>query len=431
MTAPIDPGMPCPSRREVLRGLAALPFAARGWPDLRTAPRRSPARSLILLWLDGGMSHLDTFDAKPEAPAAIRGDLGSIRGVIDGTFVSSHLPQLAARLDRCTLIRSLTHADGNHDRGSHVLLTGYRPSAVLEYPSLGAVANARLPAALGPAAALPRYVTIPEPPQYGGAGFLPGRHAPFATGGDPRRADFRVRDLTPPADAATTAELAALLDRLDGAPRSADEEARDAAVARVHQLAADPEARAPFELHRESAEIRARYGRNTLGQSLLLARRLAAAGVGVTVVRDRGWDHHQNIARAMTYGFPPKLEALDQGMAALLDDLRDQGLDERVTVCVASEFGRTPRLNPAGGRDHWPRAQSVLLAGAGIASGSVVGTTDARGEEPAEDPVSPADLYATLCEVLGVPTDEPLHTDDGRPVPVVARGGRVIAGALA
>ena len=424
-TPPLDVA---PSRRALLRGGAAGALLL-GMPGLAsTLPTTRERRSLILVWLDGGMSHLDTFDAKPEAPPSVRGDLPVIRGAIDGTFVSGHLPELARRLDRTALIRSLTHGDGNHDRGSHVLLTGHRPSAVLEYPSIGAVAASRRG---GVDRVLPDFVSIPSSPQYGGAGYLAAEHGPFEVGGDPARPDFRVRDLTPPSDAATTAELTGLLDTLDAGPRSSDERARDALQRRAARLAADPAAREPFDLGAESPADRQRYGRNTLGQSLLLAKRLARAGVGVVLVRDRGWDHHTGIARALTYGFPPKLTALDTGLAALLDDLRaDDDLAARVTVCVASEFGRTPRLNPAGGRDHWPRAQSVLLAGAGIAAGTAFGTTDAHGEEPATEAVGPGDLFATLCSALGVPTRTPFETADGRPVPVVPRDAKPIAAVL-
>jgi uncharacterized protein (DUF1501 family) len=181
-----------------------------------------------------------------------------------------------------------------------------------------------------------------------------------------------------------------------------------------------------FDLNRETPETRERYGRKLLGQSTLLARRLVEGGVRTVLVRFKGWDHHESIARAMTYGFPPKLEALDQAVTALHEDLARRGLDERVTVVLASEFGRTPRINPRGGRDHWARASSVLLFGGGLRRGVVVGKTDANGEAPIERPVSPADLFCTVLGALGADLEQVLHTPDGRPVRTVNESAKPI-----
>ena len=399
-------------RRSFLGQLAALPFAARGFAIAPT-PRRP--RSLILVWLDGGMSHLDTFDCKPEASPEIRGDLSSRRTALDGVFVSEHLPRLAARFDRCALLRSVSHGEGNHDRGSHLWLTGHRPSAVLVHPALGAVHGH------DEGAVLPPYVAIPGPVDYAGAGFLPGPRGPFAVGGDPGQPGFTVRNLVPAASRSRAHELREAVDALDAGPRGKHEAERDRFVLMAKKLSGDPEARAWFDLAAEPAERREEYGRNKLGQSCLLAARLAQGGVRTVIVTDTGWDHHQQIKTAMTYGFPPKLTALDGALSALLDDLRRRELDDSVLVCVASEFGRTPRLNPSGGRDHWPRAQSVLLFGAGIRPG-VVGSTDARGEDRAERPIAPEDVFATLGAALGIDKDLVLHTADGRPVRFVAEG---------
>ena len=192
----------------------------------------------------------------------------------------------------------------------------------------------------------------------------------------------------------------------------------------------DSETRKAFDLSLEKPAIVQRYGRHSLGKSLLLARRLVAFGVRVVLVRYSGWDHHQQIKQRMTYGFPAKLVAVDQSLPALIDDLQEQGLDERVTVLLSSEFGRTPRVNAAGGRDHWPRASSALLFGAGVRKGVVYGKTDAIGEEPAEDAVSPADLHATVLAALKVPHDKAMQTADGRPIPLVERGAKPITEIL-
>lgn len=409
-----------PTRRTFLAGIAGLPFAARA---LATAPspRRRP-RSLILVWLDGGMSHLDTFDCKPEAGAEVRGTLRAVPANVDGVFVSAHLPRLAARLDRVALVRSVTHGEGNHDRGAQLWLTGHRPSPVLVHPALGA-------AIAGDEAALPPYVAVPQAVAAAGAGFLPRPRGPFEVGGDPARPDFAVRDLTADPARARASEMRTALDDLDAAPRGRVAAERDRFAAMATRLAADPAARRWFDLAAEPAALRERYGRHRLGQSCLLARRLAEGGVRTVLVTDTGWDHHQGIDQALSYGFPPKLTALDTALAALLDDLRERALEDDVLVCVASEFGRTPRLNPAGGRDHWPRAQSVLLFGAGVRP-AVVGRTDARGEEPVDRAVSPADVFATLVSALGVDVDTVLTTPDGRPVRLVADGAAPIPEVL-
>jgi hypothetical protein len=409
-------------RRQFLFGMTALPSLAR-----RAATVSSHGtRALILVWLDGGMSHIDTFDGKPESSPDIRGDLKSRPCAIDDVWLSEHLPLLAQRIDRCTLIRSLSHGEGNHDRGTHYLLTGHRPSPVLVHPSLGAIRSSLSDGAR----AVPAYVAIPDMPAYGGEGFLSAEHGPFAVGGDPTRPDFRVRDLDPPGEDDESRRLRDALDSLDGAPRSASERARDELVVQADRMSQDAGLRAAFDLRSEPAEVRNRYGRHRLGQSCLLARKLAAAGTLVTLVRDIGWDHHQGISRALSYGFPPKLTALDQSVATLIDDLDDSGLSDRVVVCVASEFGRTPRINPSGGRDHWPRAQSVLVFGAGIARGAVVGRTDPRGEEPAAEAVSPGDLAATLMTALRIDPAQVLRTADGRPVRLVESTAMPIAAAL-
>lgn len=413
------------TRRSFLHGIAAAPFLAR---LAATPARRRSSRALIVVWLDGGMSHLDTFDGKPQAPVDLRGDLRCRQTPVEGVFFSEHLPQLAALMPRCVLLRSLTHGEGNHDRGTHYLLTGHRPSPVSVQPSLGAV----LAANAGDDEATPAYVCIPDAPDYGGVGFLPETAAPFEVGGDPSQADFAVRDLRARGDGSRALDLLDELDRLDGAPRSASEAARDRFLRQARGLSANPATRALFALADEPAAVRERYGRHRLGQSLLLARRLVEHGsTRVVLARDVGWDHHVGIARALTYGFPPKLTALDGAVSALIEDLDARGLGERVAVCVASEFGRTPRLNPSGGRDHWARAQSVLLFGAGLRRGVVVGSTDARGEEPLERPLSPADLFATLARVLGLDTEQVLQTPAGRPIRLVEDGAAPIGEILA
>ena len=263
-------GLPLGDRRDFCAGLAALAIAR-----LTRSPRR-----LVLVWLDGGASHLDTFDCKPEAGVHIRGDLGSVRAPLSDVFVSEHLPLLAQRLPRCALVRSLTHGEGNHDRGTHLWLTGKRPSPVLVHPSLPAVI-----AHSCPETALPMFVSIPDAPMYGGAGFLPAPCGPFEVGGDPGQRDFRVRDLTPRADSTAALDLLATVDRLGDTGRLAktgrtsDERSRDRFLQQALTLSRDPAVARAFDLCAESNERRERYGLHRLGQSCLLARRLLEGGV--------------------------------------------------------------------------------------------------------------------------------------------------------
>lgn len=413
------------SRRRFLGAAAASPWLTGGLEQVAHLARgpQGSNRSLLVVWLDGGMSHVDTFDGKPEAPSSIRGDLRSVESNVEGVFVSENLPGLKTRMDRVALLRGLAHGDGNHDRGSHLWWTGHRPSPVLTHASLGA-SVARATRGDDP---MPRFVALPSPPQYAGAGYLPAQFGPLILPADPRTAPTTLPGLN---GKGGDEDLVGLLDGLDGAPRSRSEKARDAVQAQARRLRSDPGLREHFSLRGVPEKERERYGRHRLGQSVLLAKRLCAAGSRVVVVNDRGWDHHQGIARALTFGYPPKLQALDESLSALLDDLRDSELGERVTVLVASEFGRTPRINPAGGRDHWPRAQCALLAGAGVKQGIAVGRTDPNGEEPIERETSPSEVFATLCSLLELQPGTLHETPDGRPVPLIPRGVEPIAEVL-
>jgi len=414
-------------RRYFLSSLGAIPLL----PGLLSAqPARDgrPPRALIVLWMDGGMSHLDTLDCKPEAPPDIRGDLGIIESSLEGVFVSEHWPRIAKMMKDCSVVRSLTSPEGNHDRGSHFMLTGRRPSQVLTYPSVGSV--------LGKVSELktdnpiPPYIGIPEAHQYARQGFLPVANAPFELIGDPAKPDFKVKDLEPTGGMQRALELLKRVDELDGHPRSEGEAARDQFLLQARYLSLSPVVRALFDLKNEAPDLRKRYGRHFFGQSCLLARRLVEGGVRTVLVRYKGWDHHQGIKRALTSGFPPKLPALDSAISALHEDLDRRGLLDRVLVVLASEFGRTPRLNPAGGRDHWSRASSALLFGAGIKKGVAAGKTDARGEEPDGYAVSPKDLYATILKALGVNMEASLTTPDGRPIRVVDEDAKLVSRIL-
>lgn len=397
------------------------------------APRRAgKAEACILVWLDGGPTHLDTFDPKPEAPAEIRGEFGAIETSVSGLRICEHLPRTAKVMHRATLIRSLTHELGNHDTGSHYLLTGHRPTPAMEFPSIGSVVAREV----GFERALPPYVAVPDRVQYAGAGYLPQAYGPFSVGGDPSRVDYRVRDLSLPQGVRfdRVSRRQEFVRALDGFARKVEEEpatrSRDAFFEQAYRLITSAEARAAFDLQGEPEAVRQAYGRNRLGTSCLLARRLVQAGSRFVTVVDTGWDTHQQLGKALPDALFPgsgKLPALDRAYSALIGDLHDRGMLDSTLVVLMGEFGRTPKLNSQGGRDHWPRAGFACLAGGGVAAGRVIGATDAHGESPKEQPVRPEDLAVTWLSLLGVDPRKEYQTPDGRPMRLVD-GGSVIAG---
>ena len=425
------------TRRELLRvgGLTAFGLTLTDWLRLRTlaAPEKSKAPGCILIWLDGGPSHLETFDPKPDAPQEVRGPFTPIPTSVPGIQISEHLPETAKRLHKIALVRSMTSTLGEHNFGSHYLLTGYKPNPVLQYPSYGAVVSH----IRGQGGVLPSYVAVPNYNKMAGEGYLPNGSRPFAVVGDPSKPDFRVRDLEPYAglNQLRLERRRSFLDSLDRFGRQIEQQGRkDAAFEQAYRLIFSANAKRAFDLNREPRTVRDRYGRRTIGQSCLLARRLIEAGVQFVTVTDRGWDTHNNLSYRLKEGYSGgkvgKVPMLDQAFSALLDDLEERALLDQTLVVVMGEFGRTPKLNTAGGRDHWPRVFSVALAGAGIPGGQAVGRSDSRGETPSERPVKPEDLARTIYTLLQIDPDHEFYTRDGRPVPV-NQHGEVISELLA
>ncbi len=424
-----------PNRREFLKvgllsglGLTLGDFfkmqAMAGTPAAGTAA----AESVIFIYMSGGMSHMDTFDPKPYAPIEYRGELG-VANTNTGDVISGLMPQLAASADKMAIIRSMTHGEAAHERGAHNMLTGYRPSPAIVYPSMGSVVSHEY----GPRNDLPAYIAIPgvgDP--FMGTGYLSAAYGAFSVGGEPQADGFQVRDLNlaPGVDPARMENRKNLLAAVDSHFRELEKgdalDAMDSYYQRAYALISSQSAREAFNVAAEPAEVRDRYGRSYFGQRLLLARRLVEAGARFITVVDGGWDHHVNIRDAMRNQLP----SIDQGLATLINDLNERGLLQKTLIVMCSEFGRTSRLNKDGGRDHWPKAFSALLAGGGIKGGTIHGRTDARGAEPTHDPVAPEDLAATIFTQLGIEPERKLMSPGNRPIDIV-RNGKAVRNVIA
>lgn len=393
------------------------------------APVPAKADSVIHIFLPGGIAHQETFDPKPFAPIEYRGDMGSIPCKIEGERFSQTLPQTAQLADKLTVIRSMTHGEAAHERGTHNMFTGYRPSPALVYPSMGSVVSHEY----GPKNNLPPYVCIPNQPNvYAGTGYLSSSFSPFSLGADPANPGFRVQDLNLPGgiNESRFATRRHVLDAVNGyfakREKSDNVAAMDTFYQRAYSLISSQKAREAFNIDAEPAKVRDEYGRHPAGQRMLLARRLVAAGVRMVTLEYGGWDMHTQIVAGMNGQMP----AFDQAFATLIRDLDRNGLLERTLVMVSSEFGRTPKINKDAGRDHWPKVFSVVLAGGGVKKGYIHGASNATGSEPERDPVGPEDLATTVYRLLGIVADKELMAPGNRPIEIVD-GGKVVKELLA
>jgi uncharacterized protein (DUF1501 family) len=381
------------------------------------------AQSVIHVFLPGGISHQETFDPKPYAPIEYRGEIGTVT-TNTGEVISATLPRLAQVADKFAMVRSMTHGEAAHERGTHNMFTGYKPSPAIVFPSMGSVVSHEY----GPRNNLPPYVCVPnQPNEYAGSGYLSSSFAPFSLGADPAAAGFRVQDLNLPGgvDETRFARRRSALEAVNAyfamRNRSDAVSAMDTFYERAYSLISSQAAREAFDIEKESPQVRDEYGRNEAGQRLLMARRLVAAGVRMVTLTYGSWDLHNSI----TAGMQNQLPALDQALAALLVDLDRLGLLATTLVMVSSEFGRTPKINGTAGRDHWPKVFSVMLAGGGIHGGTVHGASDATASEPDRDPVDPADLATTVYHLLGIVADKELMAPGDRPIEIV-NGGKLV-----
>jgi uncharacterized protein (DUF1501 family) len=427
------------ARRDFLRlGAAGVFGCGFSLPQMLAAETaRTKDVSLIYLYLHGGLSTIDTWDPKPDAPAEFRGDFKTISTSVPGVQIGEHTPKLARMLDKFSLIRSFRHHNSDHGAADHYMLTGYFPQAGFnggikpnnQKPSFGSIFARKL----GPRGAVPPYVCLPKMHPSCGSAYLGASAAPFVIDADPNAPDFAVPDVVPPPslDASRLDDRKQLLAQVDRFRQAAEVKANKHANAvnvfqqKAFDLMTSTEARKAFDIHAESDKLRDDYGRNSLGQSCLMARRLVEAGVRCVTIDHSNWDTHDDNFNTLKRQLP----SLDAGVSTLFRDLAERGMMERTLVLVTGEFGRTPRVNKNAGRDHWGPAFSVLLAGGGIQGGRVLGKSDARAEKPASDPYSPEDLSATLCRLMGVNPEEEFHTPDGRPVKIV-NNGRVIQDLL-
>jgi hypothetical protein len=403
------------------RASAAAPFVKR---DV----------SVIYLFLHGGLSTIDTWDLKPDAPAEFRGEFKPVRTNVPGTLIGEHLPRVARVMDKIALVRSFKHHNSDHGAADHYMLTGYFPTAGFnpglspnnQRPAHGAV----IARCLGPRGAVPPYVCLPKLHPSCGSAYLGAGAAPFVIDADPSAPDFSVPDVVPlpSLEASRLEDRRRLLKGLDRFHRSAEERANPAArtVSVFRQKAFDlmtsPRAKKAFDIHAEPDRLRDNYGRTTLGQSCLMARRLVQAGVRCVTIDHSNWDTHDDNFKTLRRQLLP---ALDAALSSLFTDLAERGLLDTTLVVITGEFGRTPRINKNTGRDHWGPAFTVALGGGGIQGGRVLGRTDARAERPASPPFGPEDLSATICHLLGINPKEKFLTPEGRPVAIV-NGGKVM-----
>ena len=389
--------------------------------------RRTPAGNVILVWLGGGPATIDMWDLKADAPDTIRGEFKAISTAAAGIRVCEHLPRLATVMDRCLLVRSLSHGITAHSPGTVYMATGHLPSPALEYPSLGALAARVLP----PPRGVPPYVLFAPARAsgfQGGSGFLGAACNPLEVEAGRARLD----GIALPDGFSTTLldKRSRLRNRLDACFRAVDENGLPETLDRFQQQALDilraDRTRQALDVSRETASVRERYGRSAFAQSVLAARRLIEAGVRFVTVGLGGWDTHANNFQALRSRLLPQM---DQPLAALIADLDQRGLLAGTIVYCAGEFSRTPRVNSAAGRDHWARAMSVFLAGGGFRPGHAYGSTDRHGEAPATDPCSPADVSATIFHALGIEPTHQVLTTTGRPL-AIFRDAHVIHGLL-
>ncbi len=378
--------------------------------------KEGKAKNVIVIYMSGGMAHQESFDPKYLAPKEYRGPLGTVK-TNTGERFSENLKHTAKVADKMTVIRSMTHGEAAHERGTHSMITGWRPSPAITYPSIGSVVAKEL----GSRKDLPPYVAIPTPFRSTGSGYLSFKHGPFGLGSNPENPNFSVRDLNLPSG--LTAERfdsrknmrSIVDDYFSKLERNDQLDAMDSFYLKAYDMISSPEARSAFELHKEPQKLRETYGLNSAGQRLLMARRLVESGVRFVALTYGGFDHHTNIETNINR----QLEPFDKAYATLINDLSDRGMLDETLVIVTTEFGRTPKINSNAGRDHWPQVFSIAMAGGGVKGGYVHGTSDPTGSFPEDDPFTVDNYAATIYNLIGIDPNRELMADGGRPIRIV------------
>ncbi len=422
------------TRRDAIKwmvwGAAGLAFADR-IPAFAQAPGGdAPAKAVIQIWMWGGPPHTDTFDPKPDAGPDYTGPLDGVLDTdVPGIQVGELLPQLAQQADKYSIIRSMTHGINGHETAAYITQTGRPPGGRLVYPSLGAVVSRFKGYDGGYEGLVPPYVVLTQPQgRFDEAGFLGPRYKPFATGGDPNASRFAVEGVVSgEISDERQAHRRELLHTLDALRPALTEHPEVAQLEKAEEKAYEMilgDAGKLFDLSTEDSELRDRYGRNTFGQSCLMARRLVGAGVPFVTINYGGWDTHKAHFETVRW----KLPQMDAAMATLLQDLDDHGLLDSTIVWWSGEFGRTPKIDwePPwnGGRHHFGQCFSAVVAGGGFKGGQVVGASDATGENVEERPVYPTDLLGSICELMGIDPDGPMPNSRGLELEVMPKDER-------
>jgi hypothetical protein len=425
------------SRRDFLRVGALAPLglslanvlswerALAGSADAAT--RKAPrAKSVLLVFLGGGISHHDSFDLKPDAVEEIRGKYTEIRTNVTGLKVGNLLPKMAQTMDKVCLVRSGAHDNDHHETATNWVLSGKFGTPFGDHPAMGAIVAHET----GFAGKVPPYVAVPKNPSFtwelGKSAWLGGRYESFKAG-NPNDKAWKVRDLACPAQMTPIIlerrrTLLQAVDTLSAHIQGNDQMATyDEFAQKAADMILSPDAQNAFALEKESEKLRDTYGRSEFGQSCLLARRLVESGVRFVTVNYGGWDHHAKIFESLD----KKLPEFDQGLSALLNDLHDRGTLKETLVLVMGEFGRTPKVNKDAGRDHWGQAGSMLFAGAGVQGGKIIGATDKNGAFVTERPVRPADVCWTVYDALGIDPQKMVVTPEGRPTHILDEGSAV------
>jgi hypothetical protein len=414
-----------------LLGTGLAPFSRLAAAEAEGKPV-AQAKRCVMIWLDGGLSHHESFDCKPNASPEIRGEFKPVSSNVAGIDVGEHLPKMSQMMNLVTVIRSIAHRDPGHGGGNHYFTTGSPTPVPIGcgdsasfHPSLGSFISKER----GAPAGLPAYVqfALPSALRSGGPNFLGSKYAPFLIGNNPNNPDFQLPDVTLPPGitdgrARSRDGLRKSLDTLERIPNdAAADPARglDSFYEQAQRLMTSPLTKQAFDIQRESDATRDAYGRTMVGQQCLLARRLVEAGVPFVTVQHAGWDHHTNIFKYLKDRWLP---IFDLAFSAMLRDMEERGLLEDTLVLALGEFGRTPKINKNSGRDHWPGAMSIVAAGAGVPKGFVIGATDKQGAAPTDRPLKVEDFFCSVYTKLGIDPHKELITPEGRPVPIVNGG---------